>query len=663
MRRVVHRQCKLLALHSAVVIGMAWSGTVPALAFDFFGLFGSGTPPKPSASTLPYSITFEVIGEDDVQTALEDASGLYRLRDAPPPDAESLIQRVSADFAPLVDALWGAGYYNARVIVSVAGVPIDLARNGGAAAIQAASAYRNRSIVPVKIIAETGPQFRLRSINVVSSRTQQPFFSEDEQARVLKLRPGDPATSSDMRAANARLVDHFRYQGYPLVQAPLPSPIVDHGSQSVDVTYTADPGAKAGIGAISLTGPTTFDPSIVRSFIYLETGEPYSPGVLESTRRSIASIPAVGSVRVREAESLDRSGNLPIFIEVADRAPNLAGFSVGYSTLDGPRGRVYYENRNAFGGAERIRLEGDVFLAPRNDGSRIESVGDFERSDIGGRFSIGLLKPALAGSHWDLLLDGMAERSRTGGGRFGGYTYRDVGATAGLRYRFDETLSLQGGLKYELGQTSDIIGQVDYRLVGLPFTLRYDTTDKPLDPSRGVRLTSTITPYSTLLGSSVEFTRVTANGSAYYAFDEDANYILAGRLGFGTLLGGPNFGDIPANYRFYTGGVGSIRGYRAQTVGPSGPFGFTIGGRSMFDASLEARIKVTDTIGVAPFVDVGGAFLGASPFSEGDTRASAGVGLLYYTGIGPIRLDVAAPLNPRPGDRPVALYVSIGQSF
>ena len=83
----------------------------------------------------------------------------------------------------------------------------------------------------------------------------------------------------------------------------------------------------------------------------------------------------------------------------------------------------------------------------------------------------------------------------------------------------------------------------------------------------------------------------------------------------------------------------------------------------MFDASLEARVKVTDTIGLAPFVDVGGAFLGSSPLSDGDTRASAGVGLLYYTGIGPIRLDVAAPINPRRGDRPVALYVSIGQSF
>jgi translocation and assembly module TamA len=368
-------------------------------------------------------------------------------------------------------------------------------------------------------------------------------------------------------------------------------------------------------------------------------------------------------VRIRESDRLDRSGNLPLFIEVADRAPNLAGFSLGYSTLDGPRGRVYYENRNLFGGAERLRLEGSLFLAPRNDGTRIESVGDFERSDIGGRISASFLKPALNGTRWDLLLDAVAERNRTGGGRFGGYTYRDAGVSAEMRYRFDESLSVQGGLRYEIGQTSDVLGQVDYRLFGVPLTVRYDTTDKLLDPSRGVRLTGTVTPYPTFLGSSVGFTRITANGSAYFALDSEANYILAGRVGFGTLLGGPDFEDIPANYRFYAGGVGSIRGYRSQTVGPSGPFGFTIGGRSQFDASLEARIKVTDSIGIAPFVDVGGAYLDEIPFSDGDTRASAGIGLLYYTGIGPIRLDVAAPINPRRGDRPVAVYVSIGQSF
>jgi translocation and assembly module TamA len=87
---------------------------------------------------------------------------------------------------------------------------------------------------------------------------------------------------------------------------------------------------------------------------------------------------------------------------------------------------------------------------------------------------------------------------------------------------------------------------------------------------------------------------------------------------------------------------------------------------------LEARIKVTETIGIAPFVDVGGAYRDLVPRlstkrgdgrERGDTRASAGLGLMYYTGIGPIRVDVAAPLNPRRGDRHLALYVSIGQSF
>jgi translocation and assembly module TamA len=360
-------------------------------------------------------------------------------------------------------------------------------------------------------------------------------------------------------------------------------------------------------------------------------------------------------------------------VEVTDRARNLVGASAGFSTLDGPTGRAYYENRNLFGGAERLRVEGAAFLAPRNDGTRIRKVGDFKASDIGARFTFSFLKPALGGSHWDFLLDGIAERNRTGGGRFGGYTVRDAGATAGFRYRVDETLSFQGGLKYERGQTSDVLGQVNYEFIGTPLTIRYDTTDKPLDPSRGIRLTGTVTPYPSFLGSSVGFMRANASASAYFALDEDARYILAGRVGLGSLFGAPDdIAKIPSNYRFYTGGVGSIRGYRAQTVGPSGPFGFTVGGRTQFDASLEARIKVTETIGIAPFVDAGGAYRDLVPRfgnsrgngrERGDTRASAGLGLMYYTGIGPIRVDVAAPLNPRRGDKRLALYVSIGQSF
>jgi translocation and assembly module TamA len=656
-----------------VAIGSAGSPLGPARAFDFFGLFGSDDP-TPSPTTLPYKIAFDVRGGEDVESALQESSTLYKLRQDAPPDGETLVQRVQADFAPLIDALWGAGYYNARVIVSVAGVPLELGRDREGAAARAANAYRNRDLVPVTVTAETGPQFRLRSVGVVDKATGRALGAEELPPRILKLEPGDPARAADLRAADARLIDYYRNRSHPLVKAPLPQPIVDHATETMDVAFPVDPGPTAGFGEVSVKGPRTFDQSIVRSFIYLEPGQPYSPAALDATRKSVASIPAVGSVRVREADHLDAYGNLPIFVEVTDRPPNLVGFSAGYSTIDGPTGRVYYENRNLFGGAERLRLEGAAFLAPRNNGTRIKEVGDFKFSDLGARASVSFLKPALDGTRWDFLADGLVERNRTGGGRFGGYTDRLGGGTAALRYRVDETLSFTGGLKYERGQTSDVISNVDYQLVGTPLTVRYDSTDKPLDPTQGIRVAATLTPYPAAFGSSVGFTRASLGASAYYALDEDANYILAGRVGFGSLFGGPDdLRAIPSNYRFYEGGAGSIRGYRYQSVGPSGPFGFTVGGRSQFDASVETRIKVTDTIGIAPFADIGGAYREELPTfrfnkkndsrEEGDTRASAGVGLLYYTGIGPIRLDVAAPLNPRRGDKPVAVYVSIGQAF
>jgi translocation and assembly module TamA len=400
----------------------------------------------------------------------------------------------------------------------------------------------------------------------------------------------------------------------------------------------------------------------VRSFIYLEPGDPYSPDALADTRKSVATIQALSSVRIREAEALDENGRLPIFVEVTERAPRVVGFSARYSTIDGPAFRTYWEHRNLFGGAERLRLEADLFLVPRNDGTQIKRVGDLEWSDLGGRFRASFLKPALGGTRNDFLLDGRVERDRTGGDRFGGYTSRLVDGTAFIRHRFTSTFSAQAGLQVQKGQTSDVLGQIDYLVVGTPASVTYDSTDRPLDPTRGVRINASVSPYPEFLGSTVGMVVSEATASTYYALDEDARYILAGRIGLGSIAGA-ELDEIPANFRFFAGGGGSVRGFRYRSLGPTGPFGFVVGGRSLLEASLEARIKITDTIGIVPFVDAGGAFESSYPDFKEKVRVSAGLGLRYYTAIGPIRLDIAAPLDRRPGDKPVSLYVSIGQAF
>ena len=93
------------------------------------------------------------------------------------------------------------------------------------------------------------------------------------------------------------------------------------------------------------------------------------------------------------------------------------------------------------------------------------------------------------------------------------------------------------------------------------------------------------------------------------------------------------------------------------------PTGEPTGGRSLIEVGAEMRIKVTDTIGIVPFIDGGNVY--ESPtldFSE-ELRWGAGIGARYYTGFGPLRVDVAVPLNKRPGDASWQLYISIGQAF
>jgi translocation and assembly module TamA len=649
---------------------MAALRPVPVQAFDLssldlFGLFTKkDEPPAVTAATLPYQLEFDLGEADDAKSLtriLQDASLLYRLRQDAPPDGETLARRMAADLNPLVDALWSQGYFNAEVALVVDGVALRVGAEPDTRLIRALESHRNREPVPITATIRPGPVFALRQVDV-AERGASGAPAIADPLKVSRLNPGDPATSASLRAARAALVDHLRAQSRPLAKVVELRPVVDHAARVMDITYVVEPGPIAGFGAVSVTETGDIPPAVIRSFIYLEPGDPYSPKALTDTRKSIATVPAVGSVRIREAESLDGTGNLPIFVEVTERPKRLLGFSARYSTIDGPAVKTYWEHRNLFGGAERLRLEADVFLAPRIDGTKITKFEDFERSDLGGRFSFSFLKPALGGSRYDWLLDGVATRQRVGTNRFGGYTARYGNVTTAIQRRFSDTFSVQAGLEVERGQTSDVLGQVDYTLVGIPLSVKYDSTDSLLDATRGIRATASVAPYPTFLGSTVGIVQSKAALSAYYALDEDARYVLAGRVGLGSIAGA-DLDDIPATRRFYAGGGGSVRGYAYRTLSPLGPLFRLTGGRSLFEASLEARIKITDTIGVVPFFDAGTAFEGSVPDFKQRLQMSAGLGLRYYTAIGPIRVDVAAPLNPRKGDKPVALYVSIGQSF
>jgi translocation and assembly module TamA len=120
---------------------------------------------------------------------------------------------------------------------------------------------------------------------------------------------------------------------------------------------------------------------------------------------------------------------------------------------------------------------------------------------------------------------------------------------------------------------------------------------------------------------------------------------------------------VPPDKRLYAGGGGSVRGYKYQSIGPQDEHHNPTGGLSSIIGSLELRYKITDSIGIVPFFDAGGVYEKSVPDFGSDIQYAAGLGARYYTGIGPIRADVAFPLNKRKDDDAFQLYISIGQAF
>src|SRR5581483_9612586 len=134
----------------------------------------------------------------------------------------------------------------------------------------------------------------------------------------------------------------FRATSHPLAKVAKLEPVVDHAAGRMDLTIVIDPGPRAGFGEVTVNGPEGFDKSVVRSFIYIDEGDPYSPKKLTDARESVRQIPALGSIRIREAQALDRNGNLPVFVDASDRLPYVVGFGTQFSTIDGPAGQVYW---------------------------------------------------------------------------------------------------------------------------------------------------------------------------------------------------------------------------------------------------------------------------------------------------------------------------------
>ncbi|MFW5818555.1 MAG: autotransporter assembly complex protein TamA [Desulfovermiculus sp.] len=595
--------------------------TVLALAFGL-GLLFFGTLSGLMAAELraPYTVSFQDPENSGLISQLRQVSAIVQNQDDPPATVNLVKRRAQNDLPRMTEVLKAQGFFDAR---------IDLKVDPG----------KDDDPVRVEFAVHPGPAYQVREVNIdpwrSSSLSDVNLLSRQE----LKLPSGARAKADAVRRGKSLLQSKLQSQGFVL--AEIDSPVLRLHSQKkcVDLIYRVDPGPKARFGPVEIKGLNRVKESYVRDRIPWNTGELYDPQAVRNLKDSLLKTGLFNMVQAEHAGSVDAQNQLPVTLRVREVDHKRISLRLGYETDTGPQGKAAWEHLNLWGEGRKLRFE-------------------LEASQVKQELLSRYTQENLAGKDLDLVLKGSIFRED-----LDAYTSTGGRMSSHLEHQFHPNLRLGAGVGYKGSRVQEQEEDQTFHQFSLPAFATWDTRNDILDPRQGTNQNLHLTPMFGLLGE--EFSFLKSSLSSHWYFDllpEEGRAVLALRGKIGSISAS-HTSNVPADERWYAGGGGSIRGYPYEEVGPyrdDDP----VGGRSLLETSAEFRWKWTPKIGSVAFVDAGNAFDSSFPDPGDKLFWGAGGGMRYYTGVGPLRLDVAFPLTSDEHiDDNFQVYISLGQSF
>jgi len=573
-----------------------------------------------------YRLELDGLAEVDLAGRFRDLSALAE-GDGEAANGAVVAARAEEDEALALSLLRAEGYWDAAVTSTVEPAPGE-----------AAGLIATISAVP-------GPRYMLDRIAVTGPETRPPGLARE----ALGLQPGEPLVAARVEAEEANILLALPRQGYPFVELGRRDVVLDPATQRADYTLPVDPGPRSSFGTIATNGDQAFDAAHVRTLARFQPGQLYNSRLLDDLREAMVATNLFASVAV---ERIRTGVTAPDGTEIVDLnvvqnagpARTLAG-QAGYQTGQGFTLRGSWTHRNLFPPEGALILEG--VAGTREQGAAVT----FRRSNAGKRdraVNLSLRGARQRYQAFDALTASVVGRIS----RESTPIWQKVWTWA---YGFELIASDENRR-----DRSRIADSGTFFIAALPAQLGYDRSNDLLDPTRGFRLTGRISPEISqqASGGFESYVRGLFDASAYYPVRDDL--VIAGRARVGSIVGTARDRIAPSR-RLYAGGGGSVRGFGFQELGPRDVENDPIGGRSLVEFALEARYRFGN-FGIVPFVDVGQVYESSTPRLS-NLRAGVGIGGRYYTNFGPIRLDLATPIDRRPGESRITVYISIGQAF
>lgn len=561
------------------------------------------------APSLSYSASIEG-APNGLKPKLEMISELIKGR-RDYPTAAALRRAARRDVEAFNEALKAAGYYAGK-----ADFDLVYPEQGGDPRIVF-------KIAP-------GAAFKIVEYQVIYQDRAEGRPETFEEAGIRTRGRADGATLRDQQEA---FLAYLLNNGFPSAELVNRRAIanLETGEATAAFIFKSGPKAQFGPPQVSVEGKS--DPSFIARMKTWEVGEEYDREKMNAYYDRLSKTGLYSKIDMHPGP-LDENGAAPIVVDLEERKQHTIGAGVSYSTAEGPGGRLFFEHRNIFGHGENGRLE--------LRGSEIEQSAN-----------LTLRRPM----------------PRFGGESFGAasfknettdaYNARSLGLSAGLSKKWiNDNLETRGALALETSNVRKKGEEERLYLVSTPLSVIWDSEDDLLDPKKGFRASFTVAPYT----GTQSFTQMELVSRGRVHAGKNDLVTLAARAALSATYA-IDFNNLPLNKRYYAGGGGSVRGYGYQEAGPLDADNDPIGGRSRIEGAVEARVKVIKNLQLAAFADAGSVSARAVPDVADDYFIGYGGGVRYFTPIGPIRVDVAFPVDKRQTDSNFQIYIALGQPF
>lgn len=492
----------------------------------------------------------------------------------------------------------------------------------------------------------------------------------EELTSQLETKPGDVFHASTLRKDVLALTELYGDLGYAFANVE-PLTEIDPEAKKVNVEFKVDKGPLVFFNRIEITGNTKTKDEVVRRELSVQEQQRFSSTRLRNSRARVQRLGFFQEVNLNTRRS-DRPDQIDLLIDVKEAPTGAFTAGAGFSSADRfiLNGRI--QETNLFGTGDRVALNID-FGSIRQD------------------FTLDYVDPYFMDTFFTASFSGFRTRLE-----FDDFTREANGFSVQLLYPFTALgyerifgLSLEEvrfGLEYQIDQSD--IGDLSrfFRVPSIEAeegkvltssiipTLVRNTLNHPFDPTDGS--VQDLSVELAGVGGESEFLKVEARSRWFYPFlkTESLGTFVASagmRMGWGYSDEGRSGGELPLFERFFPGGINSVRGFRARTLGPREPvFDLAnniidttpVGGSSFIVFTGELIFPLIDALGLRGvlFYDAGNAFSDEEGLDIGELRESVGWGIRWLSPIGPLRIEIGYPLDRRSNERSSVFQFSFG---